>query len=218
MISEDAVRAEIVEVGRRLAERSLVAGTDGNISVRLDRDRVLVTPTGRHKGKLNPEDMVVVDLRGHKVEGELEASSELAMHLFVYQARSDVGACVHGHPPHATAYAVAGKGIPDGVLPEAVLSVEPVALTPFAPPGTRAVAESLEAYVSGHNAFLMRNHGLLTVGSDLTEAYNRHETVEHCARVMYLASQVGEINKLPAEEIQRLTNMRKKPGERPDRA
>jgi L-fuculose-phosphate aldolase len=199
-----------------MADRQLIAGTDGNISVRLGPDRIMVTPTGRHKGKLTPENMVVVDLRGFKVEGDLEASSELAMHLFVYQSRPDVGACVHGHPPHATAYAITGQVIPSGVLPEAVVSIEPIAHTPFAPPGTEAVAESLEAYVFGHNAFLMRNHGLLTIGRDLTEAYNRHETVEHSARIMYLAGRVGEINKLPAEEIKRLANMRKKPGERPD--
>lgn len=199
-----------------MAERQLIAGTDGNISVRLGPNRIMVTPSGQPKGRLSPEDMVVVDLQGHKVEGDREASSELAMHLFVYQSRPDIGACVHGHPPHATAYAVAGIEIPGGVLPEAVVSVEPIALTEFAPPGTQAVAGSLEAHILGHNAFLLRNHGLLTIGQDLFGALNRHETVEHCARILYLAGQLGGANKLPAEEVQRLVKMRNTSEEPPE--
>lgn len=215
MLSHNTIREEIIRVGHRLAAREMIAGADGNISVRLGPDRIMVTPTGRNKGLLAPQDMVIVDGDGGKVEGVLEPSSELAMHLFVYRSRPEIGACVHAHPPYATAFAVAGTALPFDVLPEAVVTVGPIALTEFAPPGTDAVAKSLEVFVNEHNAFLLRNHGLLTIGRNLAEAGDRHETVEHCARIIFLAQQLGGINRLPADEIRRLSDIRKKFGERP---
>lgn len=218
MISDSTARKGIIAAGRRLAERGMIAGTDGNISVRLETNRVLVTPSGRNKELLEADDLVVVDMMGNKVEGELAASSELEMHLFVYRARSEVTACVHAHPPFATAHAVAGVELPYDVLPEAVVAGGPIALTEFAPPGTSAVARSLEAFVCGHNAFLLRNHGLLTVGRDLEEAYNRHETVEHCAKILHLARQLGGITHLPEAEVERLNKLRNEAGDDPDQS
>jgi len=216
MLSYSAIREEIAKLGRRLAAREMIAGTDGNISVRLESDRIMVTPSGRDKGLLDPQELVIVDLHGKKIEGDLEASSELAIHLFVYQSRPEIRACVHAHPPYATAFAVAGMELPHDVLPEAVVMVGPIALTEFAPPGTEAVPRSLEMFVSEHNAFLLRNHGLLTIGRDLTEAGNRHETTEHCARILYLARQLGGITRLPNDEVARLNELRIKSGNRPD--
>jgi len=215
MVSNSDLREEIVRVGRRLATRQLIAGTDGNISVRLGPDRIMVTPSGRHKGLIGPDEMVIVDMQGNRIEGSSSASSELGMHLSVYRARAEINACVHAHPPFATAFAVAGMPVPDDVLPEVVLAVGPIALSEFAPPGTKAVAESLEVFVGEHNAFLLKNHGLLTIGRDLEEAINRHETVEHCARIVHLARQLGGINRLPAEEVARLEQLRKKAGKPP---
>ncbi len=216
MNSYAVVRKEIVRAGRRLADRKMIAGADGNISVRLEPDRIMVTPSGRNKGLLDPQEMVIVDSKGKKIEGDLEASSELAMHLFVYRSRPDIDACVHAHPPYATAFAVAGVELPYDVLPEAVVTVGPIALTEFAPPGTEAVAKSLEVFVGEHNAFLLRNHGLLTIGQNLAEAGDRHETVEHCARILHLARQLGGITPLPTEEVARLEELRRKTGGRPD--
>ncbi|MCP4685723.1 MAG: class II aldolase/adducin family protein [bacterium] len=215
MDSYSTIRNEIVKVGRRLAARELISGSDGNISVRLTEDHIMVTPSGRNKGLLEPLEMVIVDREGSKIKGELEASSELAMHLSVYEARPDVRACVHAHPPYATAFAVAGRELPFDVLPEVVVTVGPIALTEYAPPGTAAVAKSLEVYVNEHNAFLLQNHGLLTVGCDLEEACNRHETVEHCAHILHLADQLGEITSLQAEEVARLSKIRNEAGKRP---
>ena len=203
-------REAVVEVGRRLDRRGLIAGSDGNISVRLDAAHILVTPSGAHKGRLASEDLVIVDPNGAKIAGERAASSESAMHLFVYRHRPDIGACVHAHPPHATAFAVAGLPLAEEVLPEVVVFAGQIALTEYAPPGTEAVPRSLEPFIADHDCFLLANHGVLTIGRDLEEAYNRLETVEQYAKILLLARQLGEIRTLPADDLARLKAMRDK--------
>jgi len=170
MLSPFILRKEIVDIGRRLSERGLVAGTDGNISVRLDSDRVLITPGGLPKGELSPDDIVVIDINGKKLQGRLEASSEMLMHLFVYKNRPEVTACVHAHPPYTTAFAVTGIDLADDILPEVVVFVGTIPLTDYAPPGTEAVPRVLEPHIEKQNAFVLRNHGLLTIGRTLNEA------------------------------------------------
>ncbi len=202
------VSKQISEVGRNLQNRGLVTGTDGNISVRLDDNRILITATGCRKDQLGSQDLVTVDIDGHTLGGNARPSSELAMHLLVYRERPEIMACVHAHPPFATARGVAGKPLPPDVLPEVVLFVGPIALTDYAPPGTEAVPASIGPYVADHQAFLMRNHGLLTIGRTLDEAWNRMETVEHYARILHLAEQVGNVNHISADDFTRLTQMR----------
>jgi L-fuculose-phosphate aldolase len=209
MTSPYSVRNQIVSLGRKLAERQLIAGTDGNISVRLDSHRILITPAGAAKGDMVSDDLVTVDLEGRQLQGNNSPSSEMAMHLYVYRKRPDITACVHAHPPHATAFAVAGEPLPDGILPEVVLFVGPVPMTEYAPPGTEAVPDSLSPYVDHANAFLLRNHGLLTLGRTLEEAWHRHETIEHYARILILSRQVGRPRKIPAEDLERLSDMRR---------
>jgi len=210
MLSPFILRKEIVDIGRRLSERGLVAGTDGNISVRLDSDRVLITPGGLPKGELSPDDIVVIDINGKKLQGRLEASSEMLMHLFVYKNRPEVTACVHAHPPYTTAFAVTGIDLADDILPEVVVFVGTIPLTDYAPPGTEAVPRVLEPHIEKQNAFVLRNHGLLTIGRTLEEAYHRHETVEHYARIVHLARQLGNLNRLPSEDYERLEKIRRK--------
>ena len=210
MLSPFILRKEIVDIGRRLSDRGLVAGTDGNISVRLDSDRVLITPSGLPKGRLSPDDMVIIDVNGKKLQGRLEASSEMLMHLFVYKNRPEVTACVHAHPPYTTAFAVAGIDLADDILPEVVVFVGTIPLTDYAPPGTEAVPRVLEPHIEKQNAFVLRNHGLLTIGRTLDEAYHRHETVEHYARIVHLARQLGNLNHLPSEDYERLERIRRK--------
>lgn len=202
------VRKQIVEAGERLYRRGLVAGTDGNISVRLDDDRIMITPAGIAKGRMAPDDMVIVDINGKHLQGKNEASSERAMHLFVYRNRPEVKACVHAHPPCATAFAVAGIALAEDILPEVVLFVGGIPLTDYAPPGTDAVPRSLEPHIESNNAFLLRNHGLLTIGQSLDEAYNRHEMVEHFAKIVTLARQLGNVDSIPSEDFARLEKMR----------
>lgn len=210
MPSPFTMKKELVDIGKRLYQRDMLAGTDGNISVRLDDDRIMVTASGVAKGRMTPEDTVVVDINGKKLQGNKTASSELLMHLYVYQNRPDIKACVHSHPPHATSFAVAGVELAIDILPEVVLFIGKIPLTDYAPPGTDAVPKSLEPFIEENNAFLLRNHGLLTIGQSLEEAYNRHETVEHYARITHLARQLGNINAIPSDDFKRLEKMRQK--------
>lgn len=209
MLTEFEYRQMMVEIGRRLAERQMVAGADGNLSARLPDGRILITPSGLAKGRLRPDDLVVVDHLGQKLEGSRSASSESAMHLAAYQARPDIGACVHAHPPYATSFAVAGIELPDDILPEVVVTVGPVPLTEYAPPGTPAVPESLAPFLPDHDAFLLRSHGLLTLGADLEEAFLRHETIEHFARILHLARQLGTVGRIPDYDFARLNDLRR---------
>ncbi len=209
MESPFTVRKAIVDVSHRLAARSLVAGTDGNVSVRLDDGRIMITPSGLAKRRLSADDMLIVDENGKKLQGQREPSSEISMHLYVYASRPDIGACVHAHPPYTTAFAVSGVGLADNILPEVVVFIGGLPLTDYAPPGTDAVPKSLEPFIENNNAFLLRIHGLLTVGNSLEEAYNRVETIEHYAKTVYLAYQLGNVNCIPTEDYQRLEKMRR---------
>lgn len=210
MPSLSSAKREIAHFGSLLYERGMLAGIGGNISVRLSDGRIVITPSGLAKGRLSPDDMVVVDARGKPVQGSRQASSEMAIHLFVYQERAEIRACVHSHAPYATCFAVAGVNLADDILPEVVLFVGGVPLTDYAPPGTDAVPQALRPYVGKTNAFLLRNHGLLTIGRSLEEAHNRHETVEHYARIVYLARQLGNVDAIPPEDFKRLEEMRLK--------
>jgi L-fuculose-phosphate aldolase len=210
MPSPFTVRAEIVEVGRRLHQSGMIAGTDGNISVRLDDNRIMITPSGVSKGHMKADDMVIVDVNGKHLQGKGRGSSEMAMHLFVYRNRPEIRACVHAHPIYATAFAVAGLALAEDVLPEVVVFVGGIPLTDYAPPGTDAVPKSLEPFIEKQNAFLLRNHGLLSIGHSLDEALFRHETVEHYAHIVAVARQLGNIHKIPSEDFRRLESMRAK--------
>ncbi|MEW6050732.1 MAG: class II aldolase/adducin family protein [Candidatus Zixiibacteriota bacterium] len=210
MATEQELGQQIVQIGQRLAERQMVAGADGNISVRLPDNRVLITPSGKAKGHLVTAEIITVNLDGVKLTGKGSPSSESAMHMFVYKSRPDISACVHSHPPYVTSFAVAGEELPFDVLPEVVVTVGEIPLTEYAPPGTSAVPDAIAPFIADHNAFLLRNHGLLTIGRTLEEAYLRHETVEHYARILHLARQLGTVGRIPQEDFARLDELRLK--------
>jgi len=209
--SEFETRREIVEIGRRLWERGYVASNDGNISARLG-DRVLVTPTGLSKGFLKPADIVVVSTAGDRLEGAAEPTSELPMHLAVYRARADVRAVVHAHPPKATGFAVAGVPLAQCVLPEVVLTLGQVPLAGYATPSTEEVARSIGEFIPNHNAILLSNHGALTLGRDLMQAYYRMETVEHFAEITLAAKALGGPSPLSSDDVRKLLSVREKLG------
>jgi L-fuculose-phosphate aldolase len=191
---------EIVGVCRCLYERGLIAGQDGNVSARIDAEHVLVTPAGASKGAVGVRDLVVLTTGGERVAGDRPPSSEVGMHLRVYQRRPDVAAVVHAHPPVATAFAVAGEGFVADVLPEIIFQLGRVPLVPYAPPGTSAVADGLEPFLATHDAFLLANHGATTIGPSLLVAHQRMESLEHAARILLAARQLGRVNELtPAE-------------------
>ncbi|MEW6413282.1 MAG: class II aldolase/adducin family protein [Candidatus Zixiibacteriota bacterium] len=199
---------EIARIGRMLYLKNMIAAAEGNISARLSDTEIMVTGSGISKQNITIDDLAVVDLKGNILQGFRKATSELKMHLAVYSARPDIGACVHSHAPNATSFAVAGQSIPANVLPEMALFIGEVPLVEYAPPGTEQVGISLRPYLDDSNAFLLSNHGLLTVGTDLLEAYNRHETVEHCAHIIRLARQLGKVRSIPDEDLERLGRMR----------
>lgn len=208
MIKLTQLREAIVTVGRQLAAKGLISGADGNISVRLEDGRILVTPSGARKGELTTEAIVLTDAEGLNYEGENRPSSEILMHLAVYKNRKDINACVHSHAPFSTALAVAGIEPDEDILPEVVLSVGRIALTAYAQPGTDEVPISLEPFLAERNAFLLKNHGLLTIGSSLKEAFNRHEVVEHFAQIFYYGKQLGNIDHIPPEQFAALQSIR----------
>lgn len=204
------LRGELVRVCRRLYERGLIAGQDGNVSVRLGPDRVLVTPRGFSKADVSEEDLVELALDGTRRAGRHEASSEVAMHLAAYRARPDVGAVVHAHPPVATAFGVAGEGLPGDVLPELAVLVGEVPLVPYAAPGTERLPAAMAAWLPNHDAFLLANHGVTTLGQNLQQAHQRMESVEHCANILLTARLLGRVNALGADDVRWLAEARQR--------
>lgn len=207
-----AIRREIVTVCRRLWERGLIAGQDGNVSVRLPAGRVLVTPAGMSKVDVGVQDLVELSLDGSARRRVPRASSEVRMHLRIYQRRPDVMAIVHAHPPTATGFAVAGEGLVACVLPEVIFQVGQVPLLAYATPGTDALADSFEPFVRTHDAFLLANHGATTVGPTLLIAHQRMESLEHAARILLTARLLGKVNTLAPEDVQSLESARRAVG------
>lgn len=198
---ERAARRAVVRVCRRLWWRGLIAGPDGNVSVRLAPDRLLVTPSGGAKVDVRAAELLVVDGEGAVVAGDGRPSSELRMHCALYAARPDVQAIVHAHPPTATAFALAGETLPDGVLPELVCQMGAVALVPYFTPGTLGAFDAFAPYVAGHEAFLLANHGATTVGTTLAEAHRRMESLEQAARIVHAARLLGRVTPLTAPQL-----------------
>ena len=202
-------REAVCRVGRLLYDRGYVAANDGNISVKVGEDRLLITPSGVSKGRMTPEMLLVTDLDGNVLEGDRHPSSEGKMHLEVYRGRPDVNAVVHAHPPVATAFAVCRRGLETPYLSELVAGLGQVTCTTaFAMLSTEEVPESVRPYLADHNALLLANHGALAWGGDLWEAFDRLETVEHTAKIVLNAQLLGGGVPLTEEEVKRLQGLR----------
>ncbi len=199
---------QVIEIGRRLYAKGFIAGVDGNLSIRPNSREILITATGVSKGFLEPEDLVVVDYAGKTVSGDRKPSSEMKMHLAVYNGRDNIHACCHAHPPYATAFSVVEKILPPNILPEVILTLGQIPLVEYAPPGTAAVPRALERFLKEHDGFILTNHGVLTLGRNLFEAFYRMETVEHYAKIIYIAEQSGKLNFLDLDEVRRLEKLR----------
>ena len=195
---------EILEVCRLLWSRGLIAGRDGNVSARLSNGQVLVTPAGMAKRDCTAQDLVIVDPAGMHVSGRRAASSELGIHLRIYQRRPDVAAVVHAHPPVATGFALAGETLPPDALPEIVLGIGAVPLVHYETPGSPALADALEPHLSEHDAFLLANHGAVTIGPSLSVAYERLESLEHTARIVLTARLLGRVIALSPAQLDAL--------------
>lgn len=212
MKTEWEYRQQMVAIGLRMYQRGYVAATDGNISVKMADDRVLVTPAGVCLGELRPEDLVAVDADGTVCDANGRPTSELPTHMEVYEQRPDVGAVIHAHPPLATAFTVAGISLAQCVIPEVVLTMGTIPTARYATPSTEQGREVVRDLIREHDALILDRHGTLTVGSDLISAYRKLEKVEHCAQVTLAARQLGSVRTLPPEEVKRLEAMRSELG------
>jgi L-fuculose-phosphate aldolase len=208
--AESRLREELVQYGAMLGRLGFTPATSGNLSVRLDEGRVLVTPTGVSKAEMKPEDMVIVDLNGRQLSGSRKVTSEVGMHLAVYQGRSDVRAVIHSHPPIATGFACAGRGLDEVLCQEAVMTLGLVPLAEYATTGTGEVAASLRPLLEDHDAILLANHGAVSYGDTLLSAFNKMETLEHLAHIHLVAHQLGTARVLSQAEIDQLRGAKAK--------
>ncbi|WP_422926156.1 class II aldolase/adducin family protein [Singulisphaera sp. PoT] len=208
MMSEWKLREEMCEIGRRVYAKGFAAANDGNISYRLSEDRVLCTPTRVSKGYMKPDDLCIVDMDGKQVSGKRKRSSEILLHLAVMQTRPDVKACVHCHPPHATAFAVAHEPIPKCTMPEFEVFLGEVAISPYETPGTQAFADTVIPYVKDTDVILLANHGTITAGSDLMDAYFKTEIIDAYCRILILTKQLGQVNYYSDEKAAELIKIK----------
>ena len=218
MKSAYEIKKEICEVGHIMYELGFVAANDGNISVKVGENEFYCTPTGVSKRDLTPDMIIKVDKNGNKLEGKLNPSSEIKMHMRVYQERPDVNAVVHAHPPVATAFTIAGIDLDQYILPEAVLTIGSVPTCEYGTPSTMEIPDSLLPYIQNHDAFLLQNHGALTVGCNLNKARFVMEEVEFNAKICKYAMELGAVHEIPNDQLVKLMDLRKKmnlPGRHP---
>lgn len=203
-VDEREARERIVEVCRRMHERGLIAGGEGNVSVRLAPDRILITPSGVNKGFLKPSELAVLDAAGNASRRGPKASSEFRLHLAAYAARPDCGAVLHAHPPHAIALTIADLPLSQDLIPESVVSLGRVPTAAYATPSTPALADGVGDLLVHHDIVMMARHGSVCVGPDLDTAYDRLESLEHTARITVIARSLGPVQPLDPIEIARL--------------
>lgn len=203
----------ICEIGRRMYGRNFVASNDGNISVKVGPNAIWCTPTGVSKGFMTPDMLVKMDLKGNVISGKNKPSSEVKMHLRVYNENPEVNGVTHAHPPVATSFAIAGIQLDKAVLPEAVVLLGNVPVAPYATPGTQEVPDSIAPYCRDYNAVLLANHGALTWGKDVMEAWYRMESLEHYAMIlMYTGNIINRANELSCNQVSELLKIREKMG------
>ena len=203
MSEEQRLRQEICKVGKQVYKKDFVASNDGNFSVRLESGDYLVTPTNVSKGSMSPHQIVLINSDG-EVLGDVKPSSEYKMHLQIYKYREDVKAIVHAHPPYSTAFAVAGITIDDTILPEMAVSIGKVPIVEYETPSTQRLADMVGDAARKHNAMLLANHGVVVLAEDLWSAYYNLERLEHVAKIIYLAKNLGTVNSIHPQKIDEL--------------
>jgi L-fuculose-phosphate aldolase len=210
--TDQEYRQDIVDIGRLVYQKGWVAANDGNITVRLDTDRIMATPTGVSKGMMHVDDLIIVDMQGNKISGRKERTSEILMHLKIYEMRPDVKSVLHAHPPVATGFATAGRPLNLALLPEVIIGLGCVPLADYGLPGTSALTDPLVPYIPKYDAIMMGNHGAVSYGEDVYKAFFRMETVEHFARISLVAELLGGPTVLPKAEVDKLFDSRTRYG------
>ena len=200
-----SVKRELIEVCHKVYKNGFVSATDGNLSVRITPNQVWITPSGKNKGELRESDLIRITLEGEVLEGARNISSENRLHLLAYKKRSDINAVVHCHPVYATAFASAGNDqLNKPVFPEVVLTIGKIPLCSYGTPSTEELTNSISPHIHYANALLLQNHGAVTFGSSIKEAYYRMEKLEHTAKILFAARRLGDIKELNEEELSKL--------------
>ena len=211
-VSEWKLKEQMCDIGRRIWIKGFCAGNEGNHSFRINENRILCTPTGISKGNLKPDDICVVDANGKQLEGKLKRTSEFLMHAAIYKLRPDVKAVIHSHPPHATAFAVAGVELPTGIHPEAEVFLGPVRTAKYVTPGDTRLGETIAPYVKESNTILMGNHGVVCFDTDMEQCYSKLEIVDAYARILLLAKGLGSVRPLSGPEMKELIELKSRFG------
>lgn len=212
----DEQKIAIADICRKLYDRAYLVATSGNVSVK-NADHFLITPRATRKDGMRSEWIVECDAEGKPIEGDsppfkkgavpsLKPSTEIEMHREVYRQRQDVHAAIHAHPPYCTACSLASISLTEMLLPELAIYIGPVPTVPYATPGTNELPEALKPFLADHNAFLLMRHGVLVLGKDLEDAYNRLEQLEYIAHVAYLVGSMGSVSPLTKAELLKLTS------------
>ncbi len=214
MASEYEIKKQICEIGKRIYDRGMVAANDGNISVKIGENEFLCTPTGVSKGFMTPDYICKVNKDGKILEANdgFKPSSEIKMHMRVYEERSDVKSVVHAHPMYATGFAIAGIPLEQPIMPEAILSLGTVPIAPYGTPSTMEIPDAISPFLQSYDAVLLENHGALAYADSLLNAYHKMESVEFYAQLLFIARQLGGPKELPKEEVEKLIGMRQQYG------
>ncbi|QCJ42752.1 class II aldolase/adducin family protein [Bacillus sp. S3] len=212
MISEIKYKKQICEIGKRIYEQGFIAANNGNMSIRISDNEFLITPTGVSKGFLTPEMIVKVDRQGNVLDGEYLPTSEMKMHLLVYQERPDIHAIVHVHPPYATAFAIAGIPLDQAIMPESVIYLGTIPIAEYRTPSSEEVPNAVKQHVHDHQGVLLENHGALIWGKDLEHAYYIMESLEFTAKINWIAKQLNGDRELSKKHVQTLVEMKSKVG------
>jgi L-fuculose-phosphate aldolase len=212
MISELKLKTQICEIGKRVYEKGFVASNDGNISVRIEDDVFICTPTGVSKGFMSPEMLIKVDGKGNLLEGDRKPTSEIKMHLRVYEERPDIRSIVHVHPPFATAFAISGIPLDQATMPETIVTLGTIPIASYGTPSTEEIPNAISPYIHHHNGVLLENHGALTWGETLEQAYFLMESLEFCAKINWIARQMNGDRELSQQNVERLIEIKKQLG------
>ena len=212
-MNETEIKQAMCDIGRRMYENHFLAANDGNISVRVGPGRVLCTPAGVSKGWMTPADIAVVDGQGRQLEGGRPRTSEILLHMEIYNALPHIHAVCHAHPPHATAFAVAGLPLPSGFMPEAEVLLGLVPLAEYHAPGSPAVAKSILPHLKNKaNTILLAHHGVVACDKTLEQAYFHLETADMVARILLLAKQAGPLRRLSEPQMRELLENKRNMG------
>ena len=205
-----SLRKELIDICHKVYEKEFVSAYDGNLSIRINDETVLITPSGKCKGDLVEDDLQIIDYRGNLVDGTGKVSTEAKVHLIAYKNRKDINSVVHCHPVYATAFATAGEGFTRAVFPEVALGLGKIHVCKYATPSTDELAESLLPYIEYAWVFLLENHGAVTLGNDIKGAYFRMEKLEHAAKTLYITRQLGREKNIPIMKLKELYSIAEK--------